>query len=85
MNSAFTGKYKSWAELFLAFRIGELSKTDWTVRIDNDHATLHYIGPIKDVTDEQTRYEEGRRLFYYDKPVDVVELLDAFAIPAMSA
>lgn len=85
MNSPFKGKYKSWAELFLAFRIGEISKNDWTVIIDNDHATLHYVGPIEDLTDEQTRYEEGRLLFYYDQPVDVVELLDAFAIPATSA
>ena len=85
MNSLFKGKYTSWADLFMAFRLGEIPKDHWAVFIDNDYAALHYTGPINDFADEDTRYEEGRQLFYYDGPVNMQDVFEAFDIPAMSA
>lgn len=85
MSNYFKGKYTSWADLFLGFRLGEISKDDWALRIDNDHAALHYTGPCQDSADDDRRCEEGHNLFYYDAPVNPQDILAALNIPVVPA
>ena len=85
MSNHFKGQYTSWADLLMAFRLGEISKDQWAVFIDNDYATLHYTGSTNDCADEEARYEQGRQLFYYDAPVNLQDIFETIGIPAMSA
>lgn len=72
-------KYKTYAELFAAFRNGELK--DYVLQMDNDNCILAYIG---EDMDEDEAYEHCQGLFWGNGQFDTVEMLVAAGIPCES-
>lgn len=79
MTTDTTKKYKTYEELFAAFRRGELK--DYVLRMDNDNCTLHYTG---DDMDEDEAFDHCTMLFRGNGQFDTVEMLRAAGIPCDS-
>lgn len=74
-----TKQYKTYEELFAAFRNGELK--EYVLVLDNDNCSLRYIG--KDMNEEDA-YAHCEPLFRGEGAFDFVEMLQAAGIPCES-
>ena len=79
MTTDTSKTYKTYDELFAAFRAGELK--DYVLRMDNDNCRLDYIG---DSMEEDEAYEHCTSLFWGNGQFDTVEMLKAAGIPCES-
>ncbi len=81
-------KFKTLTELAEAFRREELSRYEWSLRLDNDNMHLTFVGPVPEGVDpndfESEKYDEGYTLFNCNTGVEAqaVELFRLAGIPA---